>query len=265
MEVDQVAEFQADICKLWLQSKGTLTPEHQQFYSSLMAIPNPVHEKVVVYVPGFYENKKPWTRKEFHTVRMALEVTGKEALDGGPKKVQASRVSEGDRTITVTVGHITAFSELREALHAVPVIHSNKNSLPSQLSQVESHNSRKPCTNEGVTDLEEDLFPIQLPTANLFDIQINEIDADLNRFNELPSMKVNTTNALNEYFDSAQKQKAHHNTRSTCKPAESPIMEFTHTASKISTLQYTRNPTLMADIPDKEKISTTEMKVNELD
>ena len=163
----------------------------------------PGAEKVVVYVPGFYENKKPWTRKAFHMVRMALEVTGKEALDGGPKKVQASRVSEGDRTITVTVGHITAFSELREALHAVPVIHSNKNSLPSQLSQVESHNSRKPCTNEGVTDLEEDLFPIQLPMANLFDIQINEIDADLNQFNELPSMKGNTTNALNEYFDLA--------------------------------------------------------------
>ena len=28
MEVGQVAEFQANICKLWLQDKGTLTPEH---------------------------------------------------------------------------------------------------------------------------------------------------------------------------------------------------------------------------------------------
>ena len=87
MEVGQVAEFQADICKLWLRSKGTLTPEHQQFYSSLKAIPEPGHEKVVVYVPEFYENKKPWTRKAFHTVRMASKVTGKEALNGGPKKV----------------------------------------------------------------------------------------------------------------------------------------------------------------------------------
>ena len=50
MEVGQVAEFQANICKLWLQSKGTLTPEHQQFYYSLKAIPEPGHEKVVVYV-----------------------------------------------------------------------------------------------------------------------------------------------------------------------------------------------------------------------
>ena len=118
--------------------------------------------------------------------------------------------------------------------------------MPSQLPPVESYNSRKLCSNEGVTYLVEDLFPIQVPTENLFDIQINEIDVDLNRFNELPSMKGNTTNTLNEYFDSAQKQNAHHNTKSTCKPIESPIMDFTHTAPKISTSQYTRNPTLMS-------------------
>ena len=105
---------------------------------------------------------------------------GDEVVDGRPEKVQASRETKGDWAINVTVGHVTAVSELREALHTVPVIHSNQNSLPSQLSQVESYNSRKPCTNEGVTDLEEDLFPIQLPMANLFDIQINEIDANLN-------------------------------------------------------------------------------------
>ena len=99
----------------------------------------------------------------------------------------------------------------------------------------------------------EDLFPIQVPTKNLFDIQINEIDADLNRFNELPSMKGNTTNALNEYFDSAQKKNAHHNTRSMCKSAESPIMEFTHTAPKISTLQYTHNPTLISIKRNRKK------------
>ena len=94
-----------------------------------------MHEKVVVYVPGFYENKKPWTRKAFHMVRIASEVTGKEALDGGrPEKVQASRESEGDRAITITVGHVTAVSELREALHTVPVIHLDQNSLSSQLS-----------------------------------------------------------------------------------------------------------------------------------
>ena len=89
--------------------------------------------------------------------------------------------------------------------HTVPVIHSNQISLPSQLPLVESHNSRNPCINEGVTDLMEDLFPVQVPMENLFDIQINEIDADLNRFNEIPSMKGKPNNALNECFNSAQK------------------------------------------------------------
>ena len=59
------------------------------------------------------------------------------------------------------------------------------------------------CINEGVTDLMEDLFPVQVPTENLFDFLINEIDADLNRFNEIPSMKGKPNNALNECFNSA--------------------------------------------------------------
>ena len=135
---------------------------------------------------------------------------------------------------------------MRETLHTVLVIHSNQISLPSQLPLVESYNLRNPCINEGVIDLMEDLFPVQVPTENLFDIQINEIDADLNRFNEIPSMKGEPNNALNECFNTAQKQNTHHNTRSMCNSAESPIMEFTHTNSKISNLQYTHNPTLMS-------------------
>ena len=92
----------------------------------------------------------------------------------------------------------------------------------------------------------EDLFLVQVPAENLFDFLINEIDANLNRFNEILSMKGKTNNALNECFNSNQKHNTHHNTRSTCKLDESPIMEFTHTDSKISNLQYTRNLTLIS-------------------
>ena len=35
-------------------------------------------------------------RKAFHVVRMASEVTGEEAVDGGPERVQVSRETEGD-------------------------------------------------------------------------------------------------------------------------------------------------------------------------
>ena len=35
-------------------------------------------------------------RKAFHAVRMASEVTGEEAVDGRPERVQVSRETEGD-------------------------------------------------------------------------------------------------------------------------------------------------------------------------
>ena len=92
---------------------------------------------------------------------------------------------------------------------------------------------------------------------NLFDIQINEIDADLNRFNEIPSMKGEPNNALNECFNTTQKQNTHHNTRSMCNSAESPIMEFTHTNMKISNLQYTCNPTLISIKRNRKKQAHT--------
>nr|POE83211.1 hypothetical protein CFP56_53800 [Quercus suber] len=69
------------------QSKGTLTSKHQQFNSSLKATPASAHEKAVINVLGFYENKQHWTRKVFRTARMASEVTGEEVVDGGPEKV----------------------------------------------------------------------------------------------------------------------------------------------------------------------------------
>lgn len=42
-------------CPLWLQSKGTLKEEDQQFGPSLRATPyNPTNQRVI-YVPGFYD------------------------------------------------------------------------------------------------------------------------------------------------------------------------------------------------------------------
>ena len=42
-----------------------------------------------------------------------------------------------------------------------------------------------------------------------------------------------------------------------CKPAESPIIDFTHTALKISTSQYTCNPTLMSIKRNRKKQTRT--------
>ena len=42
-------------CELWMESKGTLKLEQQQFNSSLKATPYTAAGKEVIYVPGYYE------------------------------------------------------------------------------------------------------------------------------------------------------------------------------------------------------------------
>ena len=44
-------------CELWIQSKGTLKTENQQFGSHLRAAPYTSAGKDVIFVPGYYENR----------------------------------------------------------------------------------------------------------------------------------------------------------------------------------------------------------------
>ena len=46
-------------CSLWIESKGTLSPDSQQFNSSLRAALYMADGKNVIYVPGFYERRQP--------------------------------------------------------------------------------------------------------------------------------------------------------------------------------------------------------------
>lgn len=45
--------------ELWIESKGTLTLEHQLFNSTLEATPYTSTRKDVIFVPSYYERKKP--------------------------------------------------------------------------------------------------------------------------------------------------------------------------------------------------------------
>ncbi|KAK9993551.1 hypothetical protein SO802_023254 [Lithocarpus litseifolius] len=49
-------------CELWIGSKGTLKPEQQQFNSSLKAALYTTAGKDTIYVPGYYELRKPKAR-----------------------------------------------------------------------------------------------------------------------------------------------------------------------------------------------------------
>lgn len=50
-------------CDLWLDSKGTLLPEQQQFRSNLKTALYTTMGKSVIYVSGFYEGRKSGTHK----------------------------------------------------------------------------------------------------------------------------------------------------------------------------------------------------------
>ena len=59
-------------CELWIESKGTLTPDQQQFNSTLRAAPYSSAGKDVIYVLGFYERAKPRAGAKFHGVQSEL-------------------------------------------------------------------------------------------------------------------------------------------------------------------------------------------------
>ena len=51
-------------CTLWIESKGTLSPDSQQFNSSLKAAPYMTSGKNVIYIPGFYKRRQPYVNAE---------------------------------------------------------------------------------------------------------------------------------------------------------------------------------------------------------
>ena len=51
-------------CSLCIESKGTLSPNSQQFNSSLRVAPYMAGGKNVIYVPGFYEQWQPYVNLE---------------------------------------------------------------------------------------------------------------------------------------------------------------------------------------------------------
>ena len=61
-------------CQLWLQSKGTLIVDQRQYNSNLKAAPYTSKGRDVIVVPGFYEMRHPFTRKELQVAREKTEM-----------------------------------------------------------------------------------------------------------------------------------------------------------------------------------------------
>ena len=102
-----------------------------------------------------------------------------ESGEGRSEKAQASRETEGDLVINEDVNHVNEEIDIGRTLHLALVTQDNQESIPSQLSPVEIHESMDTSNNEGIAGLTEDLIPLGVTTDNLFEIQIAEIDANI--------------------------------------------------------------------------------------
>ncbi|XP_075665607.1 uncharacterized protein At4g02000-like [Castanea sativa] len=73
-------------CKLWIESKGTLSPDQQQFNSSLKAAPYSATGKDVIFVPGFYEGRKSSFRRAKEVSSCSVPVVASSGT-GSPENI----------------------------------------------------------------------------------------------------------------------------------------------------------------------------------
>ena len=100
-------------CELWIESKGTLTTEQQQFGSSLCAPPYKTAGRDVIYVPGFFEGRA--RRAQGKTVvaqpdeaepEMEVEWTGG-AMNAGSVASPESRINAGGKpSLEESLNHV---------------------------------------------------------------------------------------------------------------------------------------------------------------
>ena len=77
-------------CELWIDSKGTLTSEQQQFDSTLKVAPYTSAVKDVIYVPGYYERKKTRVHDTAQVTNSQPGAAKGQARSGGPVEVTQS-------------------------------------------------------------------------------------------------------------------------------------------------------------------------------
>ena len=178
-------------CNLWIESKGSLSPDQQQFSSSLKAAPYSAKGKNVIFVPGFYEGRNS-------SFRVSKEVNPCLAPVGENSGAESSKNSKSDREVTLEERR-NKFREsinvetvgLEDALQTDTAFISNGKSI--------SHESC-PYSNQiyGENNINSEiLFPKSISSAELFEIQIKEIDEALFKFGKHTEGEINTQVTIN--------------------------------------------------------------------
>lgn len=150
-------------CDLWIQSKGSLTTEQQQFGPNLRASPYLSSNKKVIYVVGFYLNKPTcWREKESKVV--AAPPTVAKGAENLPLEVPPTNMET---------------EKSREAVNLVPFSNSNK-------SMVDSNDHTIPGTFPSLAKAVPQSSPFDISGSNnngdLFLSELTKIDQDIQKF-----------------------------------------------------------------------------------
>ena len=164
-------------CELWIQSKGTLKTENQQFGSYLRAAPYTSAGKDVIFVPGYYENR--FQRSSQSPSPAVVILPAREGVSPPATVTQPDMECE----------------EIREELNSESVSKSssqtgsegvtgevNDISIPNLVGSTLQPISKPPT------------FKHQISNDEIFSAKLNEIDKEISKFDSPINMEFSVAN-----------------------------------------------------------------------
>ena len=182
-------------CDLWLDSKGPLLLEQQQFSSSLKAAPYTSVGKLVIYVLGFYEGRKSGTHKS-QEARAQLELVVAAPANGPSEVIQSNMEIETSEEVGegIKVGDL-ATAETNKLENMLP---QDIDSFPNKDSISNGSSPNLSPINSVVHSKAKTSFPTSATSAELFDIQIREINEDMNTYGQNTGVQVKPISTISE-------------------------------------------------------------------
>ena len=201
-----------------------------------------------MFAPGFYERNFPPPRKAFHDARLKLAAreSGMEAnqVANFQADMETERTEERDEindineaiTIEIEEGNTSQMGEdTKGGKTSSPVIEIDSNSPAITQGSVDLMGSLN-----GMETNEEGVTPhTEIITENLFDIQVNHIEADLEIFDNNHNSGGETARAFNAITTSVATQLQPTSQRPTHK-SHAPLMKHSNASAKA---KNTINPT----------------------
>nr|POE98578.1 hypothetical protein CFP56_77661 [Quercus suber] len=153
----------------------------------------------VIVVPGFYDNRHPFTRKEFQEARDRAETRvnnpteseNQPAIETQAETNQANLVTDEGVIPVININELPITNE--PAINATLLPDEDIESIPPTAVTMltEANNNGEPKTKE------PELILNSITPENLFDIQIKQIDMDLARYDKDQTIKGNSVRAIN--------------------------------------------------------------------